>query len=79
MTYVTDQRDHPLIATIAIVTAILTAGYMAPWAVAAGRGRSNHWGVFWINLLTGWTVIGWVIAMYLSLTRHNVRSYAAWR
>ncbi|MDO5634558.1 MAG: superinfection immunity protein [Micrococcus sp.] len=73
MTVHTDQRDRPLAATIAITVAILTAGYMAPWAVAAFRGRSNHWAVFWVNLLAGWTVIGWVIALYMSLTSHRRR------
>lgn len=71
MSMITDQRDRPLTATIAIVVAIVTAGYMAPWAIAAARGRSNHWAVFWVNLLTGWTVIGWAIALYMSLTSHR--------
>ena len=31
----TDQRDRPLHATIAVVLAIATAGYLAPWAIAA--------------------------------------------
>lgn len=71
MTIMTDQRDRPLIATIAIVVAIASAGYMAPWAVAAARGRSNHWAVFWVNLLLGWTVVGWAVALYMSLTSHR--------
>ena len=79
MASMTDQRDRPLIATVAIVTAILTAGSMVPWAVAATRGRSNHWAVFRVDLLTGWAVLGRVVALYLSLTSHRVRSYAAWR
>lgn len=67
----TDQRDRPLHATIAVVLAIATAGYLAPWAIAAVRGRSNVWAVFWVNLLTGWTVLGWCIALYMSLTSHR--------
>lgn len=51
MTIVTDKRDRPLHATIAILLAILTGGYLAPWAVAATRGKSNVWTVFWVNLL----------------------------
>ena len=34
-------------------------------------GRSNVWAVFWVNLLTGWTVLGWCIALYMSLTSHR--------
>ncbi|WP_336639234.1 superinfection immunity protein [Micrococcus luteus] len=71
MTIMTDQRDRPLHATIAVVLAIATAGYLAPWAVAAVRGRSNVWAVFWVNLLTGWTVLGWCIALFMSLTSHR--------
>ena len=36
---------------------------MLPWAVAALRGKSNHWTIFWINLLGGWTVILWIVAL----------------
>ena len=46
--------------------AILTAGYMLPWAIAAVRDVP-HWGVFWINLLLGWTIVGWIIALVMAL------------
>ncbi|CAB5001001.1 unannotated protein [freshwater metagenome] len=39
---------------------------MLPWALAAVRDVP-HWGVFWLNLLLGWTVIGWIVALVLSL------------
>jgi hypothetical protein len=26
-----------------------------------------HWGVFWLNLLLGWTIVGWIIALVMSL------------
>lgn len=51
---------------VAIVVAVLTGGYMAPWAIAAVRDV-RHWSVFWVNLLLGWTIIGWVIALVMSL------------
>jgi hypothetical protein len=51
---------------IALIVAILTGGYMAPWAVAAIRDVP-HWSVFWINLLLGWTIIGWIVALVMSL------------
>jgi hypothetical protein len=51
---------------VAVIVAILTAGYMAPWAIAAVRDVP-HWSVFWVNLLLGWTVVGWVIALVMSL------------
>ena len=51
---------------VAVVVAILTAGYMLPWAIAAVR-NVPHWSVFWVNLLLGWTIVGWIIALVMSL------------
>jgi hypothetical protein len=47
--------------------AILTGGYMVPWAIAVQRSRSDSGAVFLINLLLGWTIIGWVWALVKSL------------
>lgn len=60
------DRSWTLTKIVAIVVAVLTAGYMAPWAVAAVRDV-RHWGVFWLNLLLGWTIVGWIWALVLSL------------
>jgi hypothetical protein len=60
------DRSWTLTKIVAIVVAILTAGYMLPWAIAAVRDV-RHWGVFWLNLLLGWTIIGWIWALVLSL------------
>jgi hypothetical protein len=51
---------------VAVVVAILTAGYMLPWAIAAVRDVP-HWSVFWVNLLLGWTIVGWIVALVMSL------------
>ena len=51
---------------VAVIVAILTAGYMAPWAIAAVRDVP-HWSVFWVNLLLGWTIVGWIFALVMSL------------
>ncbi len=63
-----EPRDKSWTTTkvVAVIVAILTAGYMAPWAIAAVRDV-KHWGVFWVNLLLGWTVIGWIVALVMSL------------
>lgn len=57
---------------MAIIVAILSAGYMLPWAIAAVRGNRNAWTVFWVNLLLGWTIIGWIIALVMSIREHRV-------
>ncbi len=69
-----ENIDHSWTVTkiVAIVVAIVTAGYMAPWAVAAVRDV-RHWSVFWINLLLGWTIIGWIWALVLALRSQRLR------
>ncbi len=59
-------RSSTLTKVIAVIAAILTAGYLLPWAIAAVR-EVPHWSVFWINLLLGWTIIGWIVALVMSL------------
>jgi Superinfection immunity protein len=69
MSHVTVQpADRSWTATkvIAVIVAILSGGYMLPWAIAAVRDVP-HWGVFWFNLLLGWTIVGWIIALILAL------------
>jgi hypothetical protein len=51
---------------VAVIVAILSAGYMLPWAIAAVRDVP-HWSVFWVNLLLGWTVVGWIVALVMAL------------
>ncbi len=56
-----------VLGVMAVLAAVFTGGYMAPWAVAVVRNTTSQWGVFWINLLLGWTIVGWVIALVMSL------------
>ena len=51
---------------VAWVVAVLSLGYMLPWAVAATRGRSNTLAIALVNLLVGWTFIGWVAALVMA-------------
>lgn len=59
-------------SVVAILVAIVTAGYMLPWAIAAVRGNANTGAVFWVDLLLGWTVVGWVVALVMSIREHRV-------
>ncbi len=50
---------------------IVVAGlifYFCPTFVAAGRDHHNVAAIFVLNLLLGWTFIGWVAALVWSLT-----------
>ncbi|WP_203338319.1 superinfection immunity protein [Nocardioides limicola] len=73
---ITDQRSTPGLAVIAWIVTLFTAFYMLPWAIATTRGKSNQWFIFWLNLLLGWSVIGWIVALVLSLTSHRPLAYA---
>ena len=52
---------------IAWVFAVLTIGYFLPWAIAATRQRSNTLAIALLNFLVGWTLIGWIAALIMSV------------
>jgi hypothetical protein len=49
-----------------IVVVVLGAMYFLPTFVASARHRPNAGGIFIVNLLTGWLVIGWIIALVMA-------------
>lgn len=72
MTHITnDSTGKPVQAIIAWVLAVLTVGYLLPWAVAATRGKTNAGAIGWINLLLGWTLIGWIVALVMACGAHQ--------
>jgi Superinfection immunity protein len=48
---------------------ILAIPYFVPSIVAFVRHHHNQWAIFALNLLLGWTVLGWIAALVWSLTR----------
>lgn len=68
----TDQQQ---VSTALVVTAwiltVLTGLYLLPWAIAASRGKSNQVAVFVVNFLLGWTLVGWIVALVMSVTAHR--------
>ena len=51
---------------------ILVVGYFIPSIIAYSRGHKNSDPILLVNLLLGWMLIGWVIALIWSFT-DNVR------
>lgn len=47
---------------------IVIAAYFIPTAIATFRGHHNVLAIFGLNLLLGWTFIGWVASLVWSLT-----------
>ena len=48
---------------VAIIIGVLSIGYLLPWAIAIGRDHQHQWGIGFLNLFLGWTIIGWVVAL----------------
>ena len=48
------------------VAAVLTLGYMLPWAIAATRRKSNAALIGLVNFLAGWTVVGWIVTLAMA-------------
>ena len=42
--------------------------YMLPWLVAWNRGHHQTLAIFALNLLLGWMVLGWIVALVWALT-----------
>jgi hypothetical protein len=52
----------------------LILGYLLPLFTAAWRGHRNCFAIGALNLLAGWTVVGWVVAMVWACTADVERS-----
>jgi hypothetical protein len=61
-------RSAGEIAGTVIAVVILTALYVAPTIVAIVYKSSNLLAVVLVDILLGWTVIGWIIAWVLCFT-----------
>ncbi len=47
--------------------------YFLPTIIALARGHHNGFAIFLTNLLLGWTLIGWIIALIWSTTASERR------
>lgn len=68
---VKDRHARPVQFWVSWAAALLTALYMLPWAIAVTRKKSNAGAVGWVNLLLGWSIIGWVVALVMACTAHQ--------
>lgn len=50
------------------ILVLLLVGHFLPTIIAVARGHHNGFAIFLTNLLLGWTVIGWVVALIWSTT-----------
>ncbi len=54
-------------ALIFLVGLPLLLLYFLPGVIAEARHHPNHWMIFGLNLILGWTVIGWIALLVWSL------------
>ena len=45
----------------------MAAAYLLPTFMAFLRSRNSRWGILMVNVLLGWTVVGWVVAFAWAL------------
>lgn len=57
---------------ILLTTLLLIALHFLPWIIALMRNHHNTVAIFLVNLLLGWTLIGWVVALIWSFTNRPV-------
>ncbi|MCP3870816.1 MAG: superinfection immunity protein, partial [Gammaproteobacteria bacterium] len=66
------DRLPPAVAIIGVV--LLVVLYFLPVLIAASRSHHNIWPIAAVNLLLGWTALGWIGAMVWSLTATDTRT-----
>lgn len=59
-----------------LIIVVLLAIYFTPALVAAGRGHHQSLAIFMLNLLLGWTLLGWVAAIVWACTETRSRAQA---
>lgn len=51
-----------------LIVLLMLAVYLLPALVALGRGHHQAWAITALDVLLGWTLLGWVAALVWSLT-----------
>jgi hypothetical protein len=47
---------------------LLLVVYFLPSVIAGGRGHKNYNAILLLNLLLGWTLLGWIVALVWAAT-----------
>jgi hypothetical protein len=62
-TFNDDMNDPVFIIAIVLGLAAVLAIYFLPTIVARAKKHPNRRAIFWVNLLLGWSGVGWFVAM----------------
>jgi type VI protein secretion system component VasK len=55
--------------SVLVITALILALSLLPMIIAIARKHQNRVGISWLNILLGFTVIGWIVALVWALGR----------
>jgi hypothetical protein len=55
-----------------VLLIIGVAMYFVPTIVAWRRLHPNRTTIFLLNLLAGWTLLGWILALFWSISRRRI-------
>lgn len=64
------------VAFILCAWAAAVALYFAPAIIAVRRRVPNRWSVVVVNVLLGWTVVGWAVALAMAVRDRPARQTA---
>jgi hypothetical protein len=67
-----EYREEPEMAGVFLLLVLFAVGlalYFLPAIIAVSRHHPNATAIFVLNLLLGWTFIGWVVSLVWSFTR----------
>ena len=65
----TERRNKRETGQTLLAVGLIGGVYFLPTILAILKGRSNSLPIFVLNLLAGWTFIGWVVALIWALTK----------
>lgn len=51
-----------------LIIALIVCAYLLPTLIAASRGHHNLLAIGMLNLLLGWSVLGWIVALVWACT-----------
>ena len=66
--------EFVLFILIIFPLAVYLLVYLVPTAIAVKRHKTNTGAIILINVLAGWTLVGWIVALVLSLTNPDEKS-----
>ncbi|MFD1466988.1 superinfection immunity protein [Hymenobacter caeli] len=63
--------------TIQTIVAIVVGGVIYFLPAIIGASKRNEMAIFWLNLLLGWSLIGWVVALVWAVSKDTPVPIAA--